>query len=355
MSYRGNTKAAGMAKWLRDADAHENSPVVVLTHVKPDGDALGSMMGLVGALRYVGIPAQGWLIGPVPAALRPFAEALGIQELESGAPLHPRPAAAVLVDTGSWAQCDAGLGWVKPWLEANLLRSAIVDHHLSGDVPGEKRWIDHQAAACSEMIAELAEALGCPILDADKQDKSLQPLREALYLGIATDTGWFRFSNTREQTLSLAAKLLATGVDGAGLYIRVEHQDRPARLSLMAAALNNIRWLAGERGALMVLSAEDFKRTGARLAETEGIVDFPRKVAGVRVACLATEQLLDGGKSRVRLSFRSNPGERAVDVSKLANRFGGGGHARAAGAKLDGTLSDVIARVEQAIADCCRC
>jgi phosphoesterase RecJ-like protein len=149
----------------------------------------------------------------------------------------------------------------------------------------------------------------------------------------------------------LAARLLRRGVDHAALYQKLEQTERPEKLQLLIRAVSSLRLIARERAAVMVLRRGDFAATGALVEETERFVDLPQAVESVRVVALITEPpAQDGSKAGpVRLSFRSKPGSGAVDVAKLAGQFGGGGHARAAGAKLDAPLDEVISRVTGAV------
>jgi bifunctional oligoribonuclease and PAP phosphatase NrnA len=309
--------------------------VIVTTHSKPDGDAFGAVVALSHALELKAKQVERWIMPPLPPSL----EALN----SLAAPLHvkgsqadPLPAGEpdviVIVDTGSWSQ----LAPMRDWLASRRDRIVVVDHHLYGDDVGQWRYVDTSAAAVCQIVAGLIDAMRCPWDSV---------IATALYVGIASDTGWFRFSNTTARVHELAARLLGLGVDHAGLYEKLEHSERPQKLQLAARALNSLEFLAGGRAVLMTLTAADFQETGARPEETERLVDLPQVVGQVQLVALLTE--VDA--ANVRISFRSKPGDDAIDVNALAHQFGGGGHARASGAKIAQPIAIVRPRLVQAM------
>jgi len=324
--------------------AAAGGPVLVLTHAKPDGDAFGSVVALVTAVRRGGGAAFGVLVPPVPAALaaRPGAALVSVWHDGAGVAAWPVPpddvALFVVVDTGAWSQ----VGPLRDVVEPRLDRTLVIDHHLSGDIAAADRLVDGAAAAACEVIAELIKRL--PVGSDAHPDTGLavDPLAdpvigEALFMGIASDTGWFRYSNVRPATLELAATLIRAGVDHADLYQRLERAERPEKLALLTRALQSLTYVAGGRAALMSLRPADFVQTGAAPEETEGLIDLPQRVAGVRVTVLLTESPVPVGEPPLtRMSFRSrhaaDPAD-TVNVADLAAQLGGGGHARAAGAK----------------------
>ena len=185
--------------------------------------------------------------------------------------------------------------------------------------------------------------------------KPLPPLiRDSLFVGIASDTGWFRFSNTTPATHELAARLMRQGADQATLYQQVEQSERPEKLALMIRAVSNLELLADSRAAMMVLRRRDFEQTGALMEETERLIDIPQQIGSIRLIVLISETVdRTNGREQIqtRMSFRSKPpldGE-AVNVAELAGRFGGGGHARAAGARCDGPADELIPQIRAAL------
>jgi phosphoesterase RecJ-like protein len=198
--------------------------------------------------------------------------------------------------------------------------------------PNSKAWADVKlvvttAAAAGEIAADLLERWG---VDLDK------PIASALFLAIATDTGWFQFSNTTPKTMRLAATLMEIGVDVERIYRLAWQNERPQRLALMTRALSSLELLANNRLAVMSIAKSDFEKTGADGADTENLINLPLQVGAVEVSLFLTDPP-EGGP--LRISLRSKGG---LDVAAFAHRYSsgkGGGHARAAGMKVEGDLA----------------
>lgn len=333
--YVSNTTLERIAATLDDAET-----VVLTTHAKPDGDALGAVVALGRALERRGKQVERWIIPPLSPMLRVLTREAPVKLCGEGEGCDgPAPTIEsdriVIVDTGAWSQLESLQHWLSPRGEKTI----VIDHHLRGDTIGDMLYVDTKAAAACEVVARLIDVMGV------QYDNVISP---ALYVGIASDTGWFRFSNTRAETFELAARLLRNGVDHAGLHARLEQGERPQKLQLMIRALDSLRLLADGRAAVMVLRASDFDDTGARQEETERFVDLPQIVHDVQTVALIAET-----EDGVRVSFRSKPGPHSINVSELAQRFGGGGHARAAGARmaqpLDKVERELIEEIEAAM------
>ena len=325
MKYESNMTLQVAAQKIRVA-----KKVVVTTHAKPDGDAFGSVIALCEVLKRQQTDVTALFMPPIPSGFMNIGGELELTTFEDGYEL-PEADLYVVVDTGAWSQVSP----IREQLEKYLDKTLIIDHHISGDIPAAFKHIDSKAAACCEIIAKFVDELMAHVFEDSV-------VSNALYVGIATDTGWFKFSNTRPQTHELAARLIAAGVDHAALYAQSEQTERPEKLKLMIRALSSLELLNDDSAAVMVLRKTDFTETGALPEETDRFVDIPQVVSSVQVVVLICESLDD---SPIRISFRSKPGENAVNVADLAANFGGGGHARAAGAKCDGDLDEVVAKV----------
>jgi phosphoesterase RecJ-like protein len=341
MSYLTNTTVDDLARELRGA-----SRVLVTTHQKPDGDALGSVLAVVRACQAIGVAAEGWVVDPCEGNLRSFEGATHVAHVHPRRPELPADAfdLAVVVDTGAWTQLEV----IAPWLRARHDRVIGFDHHARGDQVAARRVVDVGCGSCTALLAHLVDALGVP-LAAGADERGRGSIAEALYMGLATDTGWFRFPNARAAEFALAARLLEAGVDKDAMYQQIEQSSRAERVELQGCALSSLEMIASGRIALMRLRADDFAETGAMLEETAGIVNIPMEIAAVRASVLAVEDTQAGV---IKLSFRSKPADDSgtfIDVNELASRFGGGGHVHAAGAKQQGTLDEVIARVRAAV------
>jgi phosphoesterase RecJ-like protein len=206
----------------------------------------------------------------------------------------------------------------------------VIDHHIASDDPaGNIVLTDVSACATGELVYDLARVLDFEITPA---------IARALYAAILTDTGSFRFSNATPRCHAIAADLLAAGVDPEEMYVRVYASAPAGRVRLLAEVLSTLgvdealglAWLSMNSGAL-----EHF---GVRQEDLDGIVEHARSIAGTRMALF----FRDLGYGKVKVSFRST-GE--VDVNEFARQFGGGGHAKASGALIVGSLDDVRERV----------
>jgi phosphoesterase RecJ-like protein len=339
------TRTPGEAgEWLRTSGIKQ---VAIVTHAKPDGDAVGSTLALARALGHAGVGAMPWYIGPMPRwyeSVRGRTPASVVEVAAGRTPESgPEPDAVVVADTGSWMQVE-DLG---PWVKARRAKTMIVDHHLSGDADmSDARVLVPTAAAAAEIMAEVC----CRVMGVAEPAGLPLDVAEPLYLGLATDTGWFRFSNTSPRTLRLAASLRETGVDVPRLFQWVEQQDRVSRLRLLARALSSLELLAEERVALMSLTRRDFEASHGDAEDTTGFASDVLSVASVQVGILLTETTAKPGKPPLtKASLRSKPGAGAVDVAALTRSLGGGGHARAAGVKLAMPLAEARAALVAAV------
>jgi len=349
---------------VADRLTQAGGPILVLTHAKPDGDAFGSVVSLVATLQQLGHTARGVFVPPLPTALSKLngADLADVWDDDYQPPFEP--VLFVIVDTGAWSQ----IGPLRPFVEPHLDRTLIIDHHLSGDIAAADRHVVGEAAAACEILAELIELLipacippGSTVAEGRRggDNAGYTPLpatiREALFVGIASDTGWFRFSNVRPQTHELAAKLIRQGVDHADLYQRLEQAERPQKLALLTRALQSLTLHADGRAAVITLRQKDFAETGALPEETERLIDTPQMVGGIEVFVVVTEapptEAAPVGGSRMSFRSKHTTEDSAINVAELASRFGGGGHARAAGAKVDRPIDTVLAELSAMLAE----
>lgn len=331
-------------------------PVAVLTHAKPDGDAVGSVLALVRTLRRVGADAVGVFPAPWFARFDAFVADTPVIKLPTAEaattalrahPVTRDPAAVAIVDTGSWAQ----VAEARAWLEPLSARALVVDHHPSGDarIAGKRCIVTHAAAAC-EIVATLTQR----ILRVASATSLPKDIAEPLFLGLATDTGWFRYSNTKPATLRLAADLIDAGVDHSRVLAISEQSDRPARLRIVGKALESLELIADGRVAVMSVSQADLAAAGADLDDAGGLTDLPQTVASVRAVAVLTE----AEPNLTKVSLRSKPplpgvsgAEKLIDVNLVARRFGGGGHVHAAGAKIKANLTEARRQIAEALTE----
>ncbi|MCD4823883.1 MAG: DHH family phosphoesterase [Phycisphaerae bacterium] len=317
-----NNEFTQIADRIREAHSF-----LCLTHVNPDGDGLGAMAALVAAARAEGKTAISMISDTLPAR---YEFLFGEDDLAYRGAFDVLAGQAdllVLLDTCSFMQ----LGDLAEHMATYRDKMVVIDHHAVADDIGSLRWMDATAAAAGLMTMELLEELGWEITP---------DIAEALAAAICSDTGWLRFSNTDSRCLRAVAKLLEAGVSTDKLYARIYQTDRPERLALLQRVLGSLEFHHAKRLAVMTVRAADFRQSGARRDETENLVNEALRVGSVEAAVL----LVENG-DYVRVSLRSR---RLVDVSELAAKFGGGGHARAAGLKSLDPIDTVKARLIEA-------
>jgi len=296
--------------------------VLVTTHVRPDGDALGSTAAMVMGLKKKGIDAEVLLLSHLPTkyAFVYRENAIPFIDVEKSWPADfslEKYDALLVIDTGTWSQ----LPGLEPYAAKFAKPKLVIDHHLTQQDWADQKLVVTEAAAAGEIVFEVLEEWDIEI------DK---PIATALFLAICTDTGWFMFSNTRPFTMHLAAELMEAGVDTDRMYQLLYQNERPERVALQTRAMQSLELLAGGKLAVMTVTKKDFDETRAGVPDTENLINIPLQIRTVEASLLFTEPL-DAGP--VRVSLRSKGG---VDVAKFAEQFGGGGHARASGLKLDG-------------------
>ncbi len=304
--------------------------VVLTTHINADGDGTGCQAALLELLRHRGVEAR--VVNPTPFPelfrfLLPDPPETGDWVLDVTTPEAAEWCASadlcVVVDTGEVSR----IGRVKPLVEE--LTILVMDHHPPGERPLEGPAIrDTTAAAVGELVLDLVRLAGGPWT---------RPVVEGLYTAILTDTGSFRFSNATAGAHRAAAELIARGASPDVLHRRIYESVPLRRFRLLQAALAHLATSEDGRVAWITVPADRYQELGCDPGDLEGLTDYPRALEGVEVA-LVFRIVHDG----IKVSFRSNG---AVDVNRLARNFGGGGHVRASGALVGGTLEEVRERV----------
>ncbi len=303
---------------------------LMTTHVRPDGDGLGAMTALAEALRGLGKDVRMTVASALPPRYR------FLDPEQRVVPFAPpgeefRGADVILVlDTGTWNQ----LGTFGPFLKSEPAVKVVVDHHMTQDDLGALRLVDTSAEAAGRLAHEAIAALGVPLSPA---------AASALFVALAMDTGWFRHPNATPRTYTLASELVAAGARPPALYEELFERSSLPRMKLIGVVLGRLQVVCGGRVAYTELRRGDYEATGATPQDSEDLIDYTRSVQGVQVGLFFMEQPRGG----VKVSFRSRE---AVDVARLAEGFGGGGHKRAAGATLEASLDDARARVLAAVA-----
>ncbi len=292
-----------------------DSRFLVATHVRPDGDAVGSLLGMTFILRKLGKEADPYCQDPVPSA---YAFLPGSGEILHHLDSPSRYDTAIFVDCGSYLRVGNGL--------ADSIRGIPtlinIDHHVSKAPFGNPFWVTPAVSSTCEMLYHLSRDLRLP-LDAD--------IASQLYTGLLTDTGSFRFSNTSRSVLQIAAELVAAGARPADIAEHVYESASPQSMQLLARMLATIAFAADNRLATAELSQRMFKETATTPVDSEGFINHLRSVEPVELAMLFRED--DNGKVHVSMRSKGN-----VDVAAFAQRYDGGGHRRAAAFHVSGDL-----------------
>jgi phosphoesterase RecJ-like protein len=302
---------------------------LLTTHVRPDGDGLGSMLALDDALRSKGKDVQLTVASSFPPQYRFLDPAGRIRHFRLPGDDCRQAEAVLILDTGTWNQ----LGDFGTYLRGHNAAKAVIDHHMTQDDLGGQRFVDVLAEATGRLIFEAVQALGAPLSAA---------AATALFVAVSTDTGWFRHANAQAPTFALASELVHAGARPEGLYDQLFENNSLGKLKLLGLVLERLQVTNGGKVAYTEIRRHDYEATGATPHDTENIVNYTRSIDGVEVGVLFMEQPRGG----VKVSFRSRA---AVDVARIAAQFGGGGHRLASGATVEASLDEARARVLQAV------
>ena len=315
---------------LHDIACHfqKGSSFVVISHYRPDGDAIGSSLAVALALKRMGKSVRVLNEDRVPETLR-FLPGSEMVEQPGDEPV--RADIVIAVDCATRERLgEKCLAVIQSPLWINM------DHHRSNEDYGDLHFIDSDAPATGEIVFNLLFATALP-LDAG--------IGSNLYVAISTDTGSFQYQGTTARTYEIGAALIRLGVDIAALS-RATYENFPLRrIELLRGLLNSMEITHGGRVASWGLTAEIAGASGIKPEDAEGLIDTLRSIQGVIVAAAFEE--IPGPEVRIRVSLRSK--DPRVDVGRVCAVFGGGGHALAAGARLRGPLADAKAKVFQAI------
>ncbi len=300
--------------------------VVLSTHMNADGDGCGSEAALARLLAQRGLDVR--IVNPTPwPAMFEFLLGDDVRDdTARGSAGLKESDLLVVLDISDVKR----LGNLTETVRALTIPKLVIDHHIASEDPASDVMLtDIRACATGELVYDLACALALDITP---------PIAQSLYAAILTDTGGFRFSNTTPRCHAMAADLLSVGIDPEEMYVRVYASAPAGRLRLLAEVLSTLgvdeksglAWLSMNAGAL--------EKFSVRQEDLDGIVEHARSIAGTRMAIF----LRDLGYGKVKASFRSTG---SVDVNRFARQFGGGGHAKAAGALIVGSLEEVRERV----------
>ncbi|MDO5425344.1 MAG: bifunctional oligoribonuclease/PAP phosphatase NrnA [Eubacteriales bacterium] len=294
------------------------SSVVIAGHIRPDGDCVGSCLGL-----YLYIKKNFPKIGTVDVYLEKIPDSMHFlkdsDQISQEYPDRPPYDLFLALDSGDTQRLGEA---VKYFTEAK--RTICIDHHISNKGFADENYIVPEASSTSELVYGLLD----PAL-------LTKEMAEALYMGIAHDTGVFQYSCCSPKTMEIAGKLMAMGIDFSGIVDRTFYQKSYLQVQILGRALLESMMLFDGRCIVSVIRNKEMQFYGVTPADLDGIVSQLRSTRGVEVAIF----MYESNVQEYKVSMRSNS---FVDVSKVASYFGGGGHVRAAGCTMQGSMHDVV-------------
>ena len=300
--------------------------ILLTTHTRPDGDACGSVVAMYDALIALGKKAKPLFLSPVPEwyeflfteKVPILGEDVTLEQLKQGQ--FAEFDLIIIIDTNSNNQ----LPEFAQFLKQNDKPVLTIDHHVTTDGLGDVELVDNTAAATGLIVFDFLKYAKWQITE---------KIAEALFVAVATDTGWFHFANTDSRVHRSCAELIDTGANPTEIYHDLYQDFSFVRFKLMTAMLNTLELHLDGRFATQYLTLQDFKQTGAAYKDTESLIDECQRIGTVQVAALFVE-LKDG---RIKCSLRSRG---SVNVREIAQKFGGGGHTMASGVHLLGPVDN---------------
>ncbi|MFO7915588.1 MAG: bifunctional oligoribonuclease/PAP phosphatase NrnA [Candidatus Krumholzibacteriales bacterium] len=290
---------------------------LVVAHVDPDGDCVGSMLALAAFLRNLGKEVDFFIPGDIPEK---YSKIPGMERILTGDLVEPAGYDAIFsVDVPTLERAG---NIFKPGEAGDIIN---IDHHPTNTRFGTVNLVRDGASSTAVLVYHLLSAYG--------DDAITKEIADCLYLGIIMDTGCFRFSNTDSESLEVASRLLARGARGSEIAREFYHMRSPSAVKLLGLVLNRLKFYGDGRIAVMELTSSMLDECGGRIEDTEGFIDFGTAIEGVELVAFLRE--MEPGK--VRVSLRSL---NRHDVSSLAEEYGGGGHTNAAGLMIDDDLQN---------------
>ncbi len=305
---------------------NKSGNILITTHTRPDGDACGCIAAMSDVLAGLGKKVKPLLLSEIPEWYEfLFAEKVPVlgKDIKLDHLIEGRLGEfdlLIIVDTNSLSQLPEFEKFIKQ-IDKPVL---IIDHHVTADGLGDVELVDSDAAATGLIVYDLLKFAKWSVTE---------KIAEALFVAVATDTGWFQFSNTNSRVYRSCAELIDAGANPKEIHHNLYENFSYQRFNLTLAMLNTLELHLDGRFATQHISQQDFQQTGAAYKDTENLINECQRISTVEAAALFVE-LKDG---RIRCSLRSTG---TVDVSKIAAKFGGGGHKMAAGTFLPGPLEN---------------
>jgi len=296
----------------------KSQSVFLATHVNPDGDAIGSLISLGLGLQQYGKRVYTYNESPIPAVYRFLP---GVRSVKQTMPPTYDWDTAVILDCGDIERIGTAAESVR-----GLPQIINIDHHVTNTAFGQYRLVDSEASSSVEIVYRLLKRMNVAF------DKAIAT---AIYTGILTDTGSFRFANTNSAAYAICSEMVQCGVDPYTVAQHVYGTYSLGRIKLLNMALDSIEISANGKLSLMTLTQEMFAETDTNPEDVDGMINYAKRIEDVRVAALILENSSSAAQKRFHVSLRSDG---TVDVAEIAASFGGGGHYNAAGFGVESSL-----------------
>src|SRR5262245_8457112 len=307
------TTDVGVSERIADA-IHQRHRFVLSSHVRPDGDAIGSQLAMAFALRQLGKEVRVVNGDPPPSPMRVFP---GVHDIEVATRVGDPGDAAIIMECGELPR--TGVEGLDRGFVINI------DHHVGNSMYGALNWFDPTAAACGEMVFDLIRDLGVPLT---------QEIATHVYIAILTDTGSFHYSSITPRTFDICRQCVEAGVDPPAVARAIFDSKNLGRLKLFGAVLSHMEMDETGRVATVFVDRKLAEECGGTYEDTEGLINLPLTVKEIQAAVFFKES----GPDDWRVSMRSK-GD--VDVNAIAREYGGGGHKNASGCSATGRFADL--------------
>jgi len=299
----------------------KSQSIFLATHVNPDGDAIGSLISLGLGLQQYGKRVYTYNESPIPAVYRFLP---GVSLVKQTLPQSHDWDTAVILDCGDLERIGTAVDCVR-----GLPQIINIDHHVTNTAFGHYRLVDSAASSSVEIVYRLLKRMNVEIDEA---------IANAIYTGILTDTGSFRFANTNSAAYAICSEMVQCGVDPYTVAQHVYGTYSLGRIKLLNMALDSIEISTNGKLSLMALTREMFAETDTNPEDVDGMINYAKRIEDVRVAALILENARGTAQKRFHVSLRSDG---TVDVAEIAASFGGGGHFSAAGFGVESSLKDL--------------
>jgi bifunctional oligoribonuclease and PAP phosphatase NrnA len=296
----------------------ESRALFLATHVHPDGDAIGSLLSFGLGLQQLGKRVYMYNASPIPAVYRFLPGVNGVRQV---LPSSSEWDAAIILDCGDIERIGEAVDFVR-----GIPMVINIDHHVTNTAFGQHRIVDTAACSSAEIVYRLLKRMA---VDIDP------PIASAIYTGILTDTGSFRFANTNSAAYAISAEMVQCGVDPYTVAQHVYGTYSLGRIKLLNMALDSIEISNNGKLSLMTLTKDMFAETDTNPEDVDGMINYAKRIEDVKVAALIMENTNGTAHKRFHVSLRSDG---SVDVAEIAASFGGGGHFNAAGFGVETSL-----------------